>query len=114
MSNKDFLLNEDLKENRQFQLIVDGTTIRQENGTNPRIRKIGTDKRLQYAAIGEFLPEYEARIVLGSSMNFRVESIYQIRFSQDMIKTYKCVAIEPSYEQGLYVKVILALDNQVT
>ncbi len=112
--NSDFLLQQDLLENRQLQLIVDGIVIKQSNGTNPRIKRLGDQRRLQFAAISETVPDYEVRVVLSSEMQFKLESIYQIRFDENTIKTYKCVGIESSYEQGLYVKIILALDNQVT
>lgn len=112
--NKQFLLDQDLIENRQFQLIVDDKIIKQENRTNPKITRLGTQRKLEFSAITETVPDYEVRVVLDTSMTFDIESKYQIRFDSDLIKTYKCVGIEPSREEGLYVKIILCLDNQVT
>jgi len=105
--NRDFLLNQDLLENRQFKFYQDSVLIKQSNGTNPRIRRIGTEQKLQYTAITEMIPEYEVRVILSPTMNFRLESVYSIEYSSNLIINYKCVAIEPSNEQGLYVKIIL-------
>lgn len=112
--NKEFLLEQDFIENRQFKLYQDGLLIRQQNNTNPRIRRLGTEARLQYAAISETVPDYEVRVVLDDWMDFKLESVYEIEFSSTLKKTYKCVAINGSNEPGLYVRIILALDNQAT
>ena len=111
--NKEFLLEQDLIENRQFKFYSNGVLVQQQNGTNPRIRRLGTEQQLQYAAINETVPEYEVRVVLSNGMNFLLNSVYEIEFSISLRKKYKCVNIIGSNEPGLFVKIILALDNQV-
>lgn len=110
--NKQFLLEQDRIENRQFEFYSDGVLITQENGTNPRIRRIGNQQQLEYAAINETVPDYEVRIILSTGMSFLLNSVYEIEFSSTVRKKYKCVNIIGSNEPGLFVKIILALDNQ--
>jgi hypothetical protein len=65
MSQAQFLLTEDGRENRPWQLFIDGVRLRQSNGTNPRIRQIDPFKTAQLAnSLDQVLGlVYEVRIV---------------------------------------------------
>ncbi len=104
--NKDFLLEQDLVENRQNKFYYNNQLVLQSNGTNPRIRRIGSEEKLQYAAITETSPDYEVRIILSEGMQFLLNANYELELN-GVKRKYKCVDIIPSYEDNLYVKIIL-------
>lgn len=107
MINKQFMLDEDSRENRQFKLIVDGVTIKQENGTNPRIRRMTTRQANEFMSVSESLPDYEVRVILNNKQPvFSLRSSYKISFGGEPI-SYKIIDIRTSNEQDLYVKLFL-------
>jgi len=106
--NKTFLLDEDLKENRQFKFYVDDSLVKQENGTNPRIRRLSARTANEFMTISESLPDYEVRVINDIDQPpFRLSSIYEIEFSADEKLKYKAIDIRASYEQDLYVKIYI-------
>ena len=107
MSNRQFMLDEDKKENRQFQLIVDGVTILQDNGTNPRIRRMTTRQANEFMSVSESLPDYEVRVILNDKQPvFSLQSSYKLVFGGNPIE-YKIIDIRTSNEQDLWVKLYL-------
>ena len=106
--NKQFLLDEDKRENRQFQLIVDGTGIKQENKTNPRIRRMSARSANEFMSVSESLPDYEVRVILNKRKPaFSLQSVYQIVFDSTSKQSYKAVDIRASNEPDLYTKIFV-------
>jgi RNA polymerase sigma factor (sigma-70 family) len=60
-----FLLREDSRENRPWQLFIDGALVRQANGTNPRVRQIDPIRAEQLAIAADRVLGlvYEIRII---------------------------------------------------
>jgi len=65
ISNAEFLLAEDARERRPWQLYIDNVLLRQANGTNPRIRQIDPIRADQLAIATDRVLGlvYEVRIV---------------------------------------------------
>jgi hypothetical protein len=102
MSSKQFLLDQDKIENRQFRFYVDGILITQSNGTNPRIRRVSQQNQNEFITITETLPEYEVRVINYPGMPvFNPSSKYEIDFSGQKV-LYKSVDIRRSYENNTY------------
>lgn len=108
MDNKEFLLSQDLIEQRKFKFYVDGVLIKQENGTNPRIRRVSQRNQNEFITVSETLPEYEIRIINYTGMPvFNPSSKYEIEFSINQKLLYKSVDIRRSYENNLYTIIYL-------
>jgi hypothetical protein len=109
MSNKQFLLNQDKIENRQFKFYVEGVLITQENDTNPRIRRVSQRTGNEFITISETLPEYEVRIINYPGMPvFNPSSKYEIEFTTNQKVLYKSVDIRRSYENDMYTTIYVA------
>lgn len=108
MSNKKFLLDEDKRENRQFQLIVDGVVIKQENNTNPRIRRLTARQANEFMSISETLPDYEVRVILNNKQPvFSLRSTYKLVFGGEPIN-FKIIDIRASNEPDLFLTLFLS------
>jgi hypothetical protein len=108
MSQAQFLLTEDARENRPWQLFIDGVRLRQSNGTNPRIRQIDPFKT---AALANSLDQvlglaYEVRIIkLGVIAGAIVPSkVWSVSFDNGVTqKTMRVLPpIRESTQQDLY------------
>ena len=64
-SNAEFLLKEDARERRPWQLYIDSVLLRQANGTNPRIKQIDPIRADQLASVLDRVLGlvYEVRII---------------------------------------------------
>lgn len=113
--NKQFLLEQDLIEKRQTKAYVDGKQIVQENGTNPRIRRVSRSSSNNYALVSESYPEYEMRVILGSGVPpLNPQSLYEIEWISGVKTKYKSVDIRQSNNENLYVTIMLStLPNQL-
>jgi hypothetical protein len=105
--NKAFLLEQDLLENRQVQFIYNGVVITQENGTNPRIKRLSARAANDFITVAEKLPDYEVRVILPVVVAFTVNGKFQINW-QPQIIDYKAIDIKASFEEGLFVIIYLA------
>jgi hypothetical protein len=108
MNSKLFLLQQDLIENRKYQLFSNNILVTQENGTNPRIRRMSDKSRNEFITVSESLPDYSARVILGNNQPIlRVSNDYKIKFSDTEIIDCRCIDIKKSYEQDVYVTLYL-------
>lgn len=110
LANKKFLLSQDLAEQRQTQFFFEGVRITQENGTNPRIRRLSNRESNEFITISESLPEYSVRVInYSGTPTFTTTAIYWILFGSQKIP-YKCLDIKKSSEEGLYTTLYLFRD----